>query len=209
MTGVTVIDRSRWTPEQDARLSKLASDGFSASIIAQMMGLGSRNRVIGRAWRIGVQLRSGKNHSQRLMARPQRGQKRGPYKKRAARAAKPETPKKKRRWFTFHYDPKANPPEAKTAPVAERQIPIPDNMPAARATGAADALVALQPHDCRWGIGDPQDKEFRFCGARKEPGKAYCSYHQAASIGGWYGEETDEESEGERQHPVEGNGDGE
>jgi GcrA cell cycle regulator len=192
-----------WTPEQDERLIQLASEGFSGSVIAKMMGVGTRNAVIGRAFRIGLQLRSGSNHNHRLMqGRP----KRGPYKPRPAKVVKETTPKRRRRWFTFHYDPKANPAEAKTQPIAPTEVPIPDNMPPARATGAADALAALQPHDCRWTIGDPQHPDFRFCGARKEPGRSYCSYHRAASIGGWYGYEEgkEQEGEGERDNTVEG-----
>ena len=31
--------------------------------------------------------------------------------------------------------------------------------------------------DCQWPIGDPQEKDFRFCGDKSMEGKPYCENH--------------------------------
>lgn len=38
-------------------------------------------------------------------------------------------------------------------------------------------LLELNETTCRWPIGDPQDADFVFCGARPETGLPYCSKH--------------------------------
>ena len=35
---------------------------------------------------------------------------------------------------------------------------------------------------CGWPIGDPRDKDFRFCDAVKIPGKSYCADHHRLSV---------------------------
>jgi len=35
-------------------------------------------------------------------------------------------------------------------------------------------FLELEPHHCRYPIGDPKTKEFRFCGAPRLDGKPYC-----------------------------------
>lgn len=35
----------------------------------------------------------------------------------------------------------------------------------------------LEANDCRWPVGDPQEADFHFCGARKLPGLPYCECH--------------------------------
>src|SRR5205823_2266277 len=36
-------------------------------------------------------------------------------------------------------------------------------------------LLELEPHHCRYPIGDPKTKEFRFCGALRLDSKPYCA----------------------------------
>lgn len=38
-------------------------------------------------------------------------------------------------------------------------------------------LQELEPHHCRYGLGDPRDADFRFCGADKWGESPYCRYH--------------------------------
>lgn len=38
-------------------------------------------------------------------------------------------------------------------------------------------LAAVGKAVCHWPFGDPQDDDFRFCGAEAEPGKPYCAEH--------------------------------
>jgi hypothetical protein len=44
-------------------------------------------------------------------------------------------------------------------------------------TPAARKLAALPLARCLWGIGDPVDEAFHWCGQRVEAGKAYCAAH--------------------------------
>lgn len=38
-------------------------------------------------------------------------------------------------------------------------------------------VETLEANDCRWPIGDPQEADFHFCGAKKLPGLPYCECH--------------------------------
>lgn len=41
------------------------------------------------------------------------------------------------------------------------------------------SLVRLRDHHCRFPVGDPQHRDFYFCGADAAEGKVYCSFHYA------------------------------
>lgn len=38
-------------------------------------------------------------------------------------------------------------------------------------------FAELEPHHCRWPIGDPRNSDFRFCGCRRVLTKPYCEAH--------------------------------
>ena len=38
-------------------------------------------------------------------------------------------------------------------------------------------VETLEYNHCRWPYGDPQHKDFHFCGGEKTPGLPYCEYH--------------------------------
>jgi GcrA cell cycle regulator len=38
-------------------------------------------------------------------------------------------------------------------------------------------FAELEPHHCRWPIGEPRLPDFRFCGCRRVEGKPYCAEH--------------------------------
>ena len=38
-------------------------------------------------------------------------------------------------------------------------------------------LNTLLPDDCSWPIGDPQHRDFHFCGKPKTAGHPYCDFH--------------------------------
>lgn len=42
---------------------------------------------------------------------------------------------------------------------------------------AARQLVDLPPGRCLWGVGDPREAGFRWCGCRTERGRPYCREH--------------------------------
>jgi len=39
------------------------------------------------------------------------------------------------------------------------------------------AISDIEPGDCRWPLGDPQQSDFAFCGSKAAPGLPYCSVH--------------------------------
>ncbi|MDQ0462611.1 GcrA cell cycle regulator [Caulobacter ginsengisoli] len=43
------------------------------------------------------------------------------------------------------------------------------------------AMAEVERHHCRWPFGDPERRDFRFCGARKARG-SYCSAHAAIAF---------------------------
>jgi GcrA cell cycle regulator len=53
------------------------------------------------------------------------------------------------------------------------------------ATGA-NAATALKPRQCRWPIGDPQSKDFKFCVARSPEAEVYCEDHASIAMRGAY-----------------------
>jgi hypothetical protein len=65
-------------------------------------------------------------------------------------------------------------------------IPIPPfaDVPEIAVTAAADTafgppttIADLTDDTCRWPVGHPKDKDFRFCGAPSLPRKPYCECH--------------------------------
>lgn len=88
--------------------------------------------------------------------------------------------------------PKKTASNANAKPAPEKK-PAPVVAPAVEAILESDktrkrmALTDLKPNQCRWPIGDPQDKDFGFCGAHgADSAMPYCPEHaqlayQAAS----------------------------
>jgi hypothetical protein len=74
-------------------------------------------------------------------------------------------------------------------PAPPRAVPVPKQSASARAgvkiatlagpgLTTAEKLCALTPETCHWPLGDPRDRDFRFCGAPAiEP--PYCAHHRA------------------------------
>lgn len=42
-------------------------------------------------------------------------------------------------------------------------------------------VATLLGNECRWPIGDPQHRDFHFCGNHKSDGQSYCEYHARLS----------------------------
>ena len=166
----------KWNVEQTDLLLALWRDGLSAGAIADHFGrLGvpvTRNAVIGRVHRKMAPddrrrespISAISPHRERDMHKRKRGPKPAAIKYNKAgkpkiintRQAKPsELEHSKREW------------EALKAQMAAR----PD-------VGRITNILDLEPHHCRWPVGDGP---FAFCGDRKVPGKSYCAGHLARS----------------------------
>lgn len=126
------------------------AEGMSASQMANQLGHGiSRNAVIGKIGRLGLQMAT---QSTRF----------GPQ-FRTTRTFKPKmaTPPKPPRAPTLPYDRAAFDIES------DDQIPL----------SQRKSLLDLDPEHCRWPIGDPQSRDFAFCGAARVIGASYCEGH--------------------------------
>ena len=187
-----------WTEERIERLKKMWHDGATASQIAEDLGGVSRNAVIGKAHRLGLEQRPSP-------VKP------GEDKKQAAPAPAPAAPR---------LAPKAAAPAERAAPAPERaaaphqpaapaqrpqgemqyrsigpggfvrqgpgeqQAPIPPApprrlVPAKPSPEVADktSLLDLNDRICKWPMGHPGEPDFHFCGAPANPGFPYCVEH--------------------------------
>jgi len=191
-----------WTDERIERLKKMWSDGATASQIADDLGGVSRNAVIGKAHRLG------------LDARPS-PVKAGEEKEKKAAAASPaaDKPAKADAPRAAEGEPAAAPQVHKPAPggpqshrsqkpppgveyrsigpggfvrqgPGDTQAPIPPApprrlVPAKPSPEVADKTSLLELNDriCKWPMGHPGEPDFHFCGQPSNPGYPYCVQH--------------------------------
>ena len=170
-----------WTDERVDTLKRLWTEGLSASQIAKQLGGVSRNAVIGKVHRLGLEGRAAKAPKAPETVSPDAPE------PRPAAAASPDnvTPLRP-----------ADPPPGAAAPE-------PEPLRADNDTGATafedvtddDAeseivvpvprklkLVQLTERTCKWPIGDPMHDDFHFCGHEAEEGRPYCEYHSSLAF---------------------------
>jgi GcrA cell cycle regulator len=184
-----------WTDERIERLKKMWHDGATASQIADELGGVSRNAVIGKAHRLGLEQRPSP-----VKPGEEKEAKKGASVAPPVAATKPE--------------PKAEAPEAQSAAPAapahrgrqltpqelqyrsigpggfvrqgpgDQQAPIPPApprrlVPAKPSPEVADktGLLDLNDRICKWPIGHPGEPDFHFCGQQANPGFPYCVEH--------------------------------
>ena len=186
-----------WTEERIERLKKMWHDGATASQIADELGGVSRNAVIGKAHRLGLEQRPS----------PVKPGEEKEAKKTAPAAAAPKAAA-----------PKADAPRAASAAPAaaapqdgsvprqhprseiqyrsigpggfvrqgpgDQQAPIPPApprrlVPAKPSPEVADktGLLDLNDRICKWPMGHPGEPDFHFCGQQANPGFPYCVEH--------------------------------
>jgi GcrA cell cycle regulator len=185
-----------WTDERIDRLKELWTQGMTASQIADELGGVSRNAVIGKAHRLGLQSRPSP-------VKPNEGGEvpPSPFEPEAATEAQadqaeaePET------GDDAEPEPAAAPELARAAPQpqirsigpggfvrqapGEQQSPIPPApprrlVPAKPSPEIADktGLLDLNEKICKWPIGHPGEPDFHFCGNPANPGFPYCVEH--------------------------------
>ncbi len=195
-----------WTDERIDRLRALWSQGITASQIAEELGGVSRNAVIGKAHRLGLQSRPSpvKANDPAPAPKPKpKAEKPAPEPKAAAPARSEPRPEPVRP------APQAAPatPEATAPPTApaeptrpivrsigpggfvrqgpsDQQAPIPPApprrlVPAKPSAEVADktSLLDLNERICKWPLGHPGEPDFHFCGRPSNPGFPYCVEH--------------------------------
>ncbi len=194
-----------WTDERIDRLKELWKKGMTASQIADELGGVSRNAVIGKAHRLGLQARPSPVKPNEPAppppkAKPVRAQAEPApaataTEEKTAKAAPPPQPRSAA--------PAPAPAAAPAQPQApqqrivsvgpggflrqgpgDQQPPIPPApprrlVPAKPSAEVADktSLLDLNEKICKWPIGHPGEPDFHFCGAPANPGFPYCVEH--------------------------------
>ena len=192
-----------WTEERIERLRAMWTKGATASQIADELGGVSRNAVIGKAHRLGLESRPspvkpGEEKEKKAKAAP------------APRVAKPAPAPKAAPATSESREPAAETPRTDfaAAPVPSKlaepniqyrsvgpggfirqgpgdtQAPIPPApprrlVPAKPSAEVADktSLLDLNDRVCRWPMGHPGEPDFHFCGQAANPGYPYCVEH--------------------------------
>lgn len=148
-----------WTVERVALLKKLWEEGFSASQIAQRLGLNTRYSVMGKIHRLGLSGRA--KVSQAKPPRP-------PTK--AVKINKPQS----NHWGNPRENPLMKPAPVVEVPSVEEELVIP--------IAERKTLETLTENSCRWPIGDTRAADFHFCGKTRLPRMPYCEYHARKSL---------------------------
>lgn len=150
-----------WTDERVELLSKLWSEGLSASQIAGELGGVTRNAVIGKVHRLGLSGR-GKAPAQ---SKPRRT--------RQTRAAPRRTVVQAtvgnaalQQVFEEDTEP-AHMPQVRTATIDSIVIPMEQRR----------SILTLSEQTCKWPVGDPGAEDFYFCGANCDVATPYCEAH--------------------------------
>jgi GcrA cell cycle regulator len=187
-----------WTEERIERLKKMWQDGSTASQIADELGGVSRNAVIGKAHRLGLEARPSPVKPGEEKEKPA-----------AAAAPAPKTAPVERATPKSGATPAERPAAAAPSAPAhrtqssdnvqyrsigpggfirqgpgEQQAPIPPApprrlVPAKPSPEVADktSLLDLNDRICKWPMGHPGEPDFHFCGAPANPGFPYCVQH--------------------------------
>jgi len=186
-----------WTEERIERLKKMWHDGATASQIADELGGVSRNAVIGKAHRLGLEQRpspvkAGEEKERKATAAPA-----APAPNAPKVAAKPEAPAVRQTAAAGSHAtaPKnLTPAELQYRSIGpggfvrqgpgDQQAPIPPApprrlVPAKPSPEVADktSLLDLNDRICKWPIGHPGEPDFHFCGEAANPGFPYCVSH--------------------------------
>ncbi len=195
-----------WTDERIDRLKALWLQGMTASHIADELGGVSRNAVIGKAHRLGLQSRPSP-----VKANEQEGEVPDPAPKKAKAAPDPvvhaaapavEVRAEAQRPVPEPAAASATPPPGaavgRSQPQvrsigpggfvrqgpSDQQAPIPPApprrlVPAKPSPEVANktSLLDLNEKICKWPIGHPGEPDFHFCGKQANPGFPYCVDH--------------------------------
>ena len=181
-----------WTEERIERLKKMWHDGATASQIADELGGVSRNAVIGKAHRLGLEQRPSpvkpgeeKESRKAAPAAKPTPKAEAPSTRSAPASATPATPTPAQRLTPQELQYRSIGPGGfiRQGP-GEQQAPIPPApprrlVPAKPSPEVADktSLLDLNDRICKWPIGHPGEPDFHFCGEQANPGFPYCVQH--------------------------------
>jgi GcrA cell cycle regulator len=194
-----------WTDERIERLKTMWTQGSTASQIAEELGGVSRNAVIGKAHRLGLESRpspvkAGEEKEKKAkpapalkVTKPSAALKPAPAAAEPREAAADEprqastpsapTQSKQAEGTTIQYRSVGPGGFIRQGP-GDTQAPIPPApprrlVPAKPSADVADktSLLDLNDRVCRWPMGHPGEPDFHFCGRPSNPGYPYCVDH--------------------------------
>ena len=191
-----------WTEERIDRLKKMWAEGSTASQIADELGGVSRNAVIGKAHRLGLEQRpspvkAGEEKEKKATAAPAAAPAARPAPKAAAPATAPAATEAATAPAAAAQPAQARQPRSgeiqyrsigpggfvRQGP-GDQQAPIPPApprrlVPAKPSPEVADKTSLLELNDriCKWPMGHPGEPDFHFCGEPSNPGFPYCVQH--------------------------------
>jgi GcrA cell cycle regulator len=148
-----------WTEERVEQLKTLWAAGLSASQIAAELGGVTRNAVIGKVHRIGLPGRARRY----APGGPRERTRKSPQHDRAERL-------QRLRHAASHRSTEADAPQFETEALPEfddSQIPAEQRC----------TLFQLTDCTCRYGVGDPREPGFFFCGGTTFAGLPWCPCH--------------------------------
>jgi GcrA cell cycle regulator len=185
-----------WTDERIDRLKKMWSDGATASQIADELGGVSRNAVIGKAHRLGLDARPSpvkpgeEKEKKAASATAKPAAKADAAGKRPAPATPDEVPNPAHARTPQRVQPDGiqyrsiGPGGFVRQGPGDTQAPIPPAPPRRLVPAKPSAEVAnktglldLNDRICKWPLGHPGEPDFHFCGAPANPGFPYCVEH--------------------------------
>lgn len=153
--GARQQPNASWTEERIARMKEMWAEGYSASqIAAELRGGVTRNAVLGKLHRLGAATTR-------------------PTKSRKSRIARTRAQRRHTRKMNELFLGKLSP--LRKAHMTTEPIPGPDPADVARI-----ASVDLEPHHCKWPVGDPMEAGAYnplFCGMERIEGQPYCLAH--------------------------------
>ena len=192
-----------WTDERIEQLRTMWTKGMTASQIAEELGGVSRNAVIGKAHRLGLQSRpspvksnDGEDAPARKPAAPRA--KPAPAAPAAAPVAKAQpAPARPAAAPSMPATPRSTNPDQMPPTIrsigpggfvrqnpGEQSSPPPPApprrlVPARPSPEIADktSLLDLNDRICKWPLGHPGEPDFHFCGEKVNPGFPYCVEH--------------------------------
>jgi GcrA cell cycle regulator len=169
-----------WTDERIDQLKSLWEQGMTASQIADALGGVSRNAVIGKAHRLGLQSRPSPVRSSDASSDEPAAPSPAPAAATVA-AAPPPAP----RPAAIVPEPAPFMAHSPHEPVAPAGPPAPPRrlVPAKPSAEIRDKTGLLDLNDkiCKWPIGHPGEPDFHFCGHPVNQGFPYCLSHCAVA----------------------------
>ena len=187
-----------WTEERIDQLKRLWGQGMTASQIAEELGGVSRNAVIGKAHRLGLEARpspvKGGDASATSAATAAPASATPPPEKAAAPAARPAPAPAAAPAAAAPAPEKPSPPQPMVRSIGpggfQRQTPGEQTapiqpapprrlVPAKPSAEMADKTSLLELNDkiCKWPLGHPGEPDFHFCGQPINVGFPYCLNH--------------------------------